>query len=112
LQVQNDELKQAYEKLAEIKNAIEASANRDTVRISITEEPPGWISTSIWNREPIPEELHYDFGKKYFTTGKRRGTGLGVYSAVLMTEIQGGTFRWTSSEEKGTTITVTLPAAH
>jgi len=61
--------------------------------------------------EVEPEEIRENFGKKYATAGKKRGTGLGLYSARLMTETQGGTISWSSSDEEGTTITVRLPAA-
>jgi PAS domain S-box-containing protein len=94
-----------------IKNAIEASRNNDIIRISIREDKPSWITTAIWNRQEIPREIRKRFGHKYATAGKKRGTGLGVYSAVLMTEIQGGRFNWRSSQEEGTEITVTLPRA-
>jgi signal transduction histidine kinase len=93
-----------------VKNAVEASENGDTVRITVTRKNSEWISVSIWNRTPLPREIQEHFGAKYLTHGKKRGTGLGLYSARLMTETQGGTLTWSSSEEEGTTITVTLPA--
>jgi PAS domain S-box-containing protein len=93
-----------------VKNAVEASENGDTVRITVTRKNSEWISVSIWNRTPLPREIQEHFGAKYLTHGKKRGTGLGLYSARLMTETQGGTLTWSSLEEEGTTITVTLPA--
>lgn len=92
-----------------LKNAIEAAGQREQVTISIQQEEANRVAISIHNRQAIPRELRPSFGQKYKTWGKKRGTGLGVYSARLMTETQGGEFSWTSSEEEGTTIRVVLP---
>ena len=94
-----------------IKNALDASKKRDPVRISLGKDPEGRVDVSVWNRAAVPKEIRHNFGKKYSTWGKTRGTGLGVYSARLMTETQGGKFFWDSSEEAGTTVRVSLPAA-
>ncbi len=94
-----------------IRNALEASKKNDPVRISLGEAKDGLVSVSVWNREAVPKEIRQNFGRKYSTYGKTRGTGLGVYSARLMTETQGGTFSWVSSKEAGTTIRISLPAA-
>jgi signal transduction histidine kinase len=93
-----------------LRNAIDASETGDVVRVTSTEDD-AHVSISIWNRLPIPEEVQPIFGQKYATSGKREGTGLGVYSARLMIETQGGTLTWHSTAEEGTTITVTLPRA-
>ena len=95
-----------------IMNAIEASEKGDTVRILADRENSAWINVSVWNRKPLPREIREHFADKYATHGKKRGTGLGLYSARLMAETQGGTISWSSSEEEGTTITVTLPAVN
>jgi len=91
-----------------IKNAIDASKENDPVRISLEAGENGWVQVSVWNREEVPEEIRQKFGKKYITWGKSRGTGLGVYSARLMTETQGGLFSWDSSKKAGTTVRVSL----
>lgn len=93
-----------------LKNAIEASPARDKVEINI--QPDGSItSVSISNQGAVPAEIRTRFFEKFVTAGKKRGTGLGTYSAKLITETMKGTIELDSSEEKGTTITVKLPAA-
>ncbi len=94
-----------------IRNALDASKKNDHVKIFLGKDKEGWVDVSVWNREEIPGEIRQNFGRKYSTWGKARGTGLGVYSARLMTETQGGTFSWDSSKEAGTTIRISLPAA-
>jgi len=43
------------------------------------------------------------------TTGKSKGTGLGLAFAKRIMEAHGGTIAFESKEGKGTTFTVTLP---
>ncbi len=92
-----------------VKNALDASKKNDTVRVSLELREEGLVQISVWNREAIPEKIRPSFGQKYSTWGKARGTGLGVYSARLMTKTQGGLFSWDSSKDAGTTIRVSLP---
>ncbi|MCF7928064.1 MAG: PAS domain S-box protein [Spirochaetales bacterium] len=97
-----------------IKNAVEASPPGERVRISygISREPgcAGRVEISVQNSGVIPESIQPVFGKKPAPSQKERGNGLGVYSARLMTEVQGGSFSWTSGEPEGTRITICLPA--
>jgi signal transduction histidine kinase len=52
------------------------------------------------------------FFEKFATSGKTGGSGLGAYSAKLLTEAQGGRIAMsTSDQENRTTLTVTLPKA-
>jgi len=94
-----------------IKNALDASKKNDPVRISLGKDPESRVDVSVWNRAVVPKEIRHNFGKKYSTWGKTRGTGMGVYSARLMTGTQARKFFWDSSEEAGTTARVSLPAA-
>ena len=57
----------------------------------------------------MPVKIRKQFFDKYATFGKKHGTGLGTYSARLMVEAQKGEISMETSEEQGTTITVTLP---
>ncbi len=95
-----------------IKNAVEASGKKETVKVLIRQGENSAIQISIWNKQPIPKDIRHYFGEKYYTWGKNFGTGLGVYSAKLMTQTQGGVFDWESSEENGTTVSVSLPATN
>jgi signal transduction histidine kinase len=63
----------------------------------------------IENMGAVPAELHETFFDKYATSGKATGTGLGTYSAKLIAQTQQGDITMHSSQEQGTTLTVTLP---
>ena len=49
--------------------------------------------------------------EKFATAEKQGGTGLGVYSAKLIAKTLGSTMGFETSEETGTTMSVTLPLA-
>jgi two-component system, sensor histidine kinase and response regulator len=88
-------------------NAIEASTSNDTITIAMySEEEYGVIA--ITNSGSVPEAVQENFFEKYSTAGKAHGTGLGTYSAKLMTEVQHGQITMQSNSQQ-TTITVALP---
>ncbi|MBF0626253.1 MAG: hybrid sensor histidine kinase/response regulator [Magnetococcales bacterium] len=91
-----------------IKNAVEASPRGATVTITL-ERDGQRVRIAIHNQGAVPPEIRPVFFEKYITAGKSHGTGIGTYSARLMTETQGGTIAFTTSEEQGTTVTVWLP---
>jgi signal transduction histidine kinase len=88
-----------------VRNATEASTAGDTVRITLAD---GEIR--IHNRAAVPEIMRGRFFEKYATSGKENGSGLGTYSARLITEAHGGSIAMTTSEVDGTTLTIVLPA--
>lgn len=93
-----------------LKNALEASPEGAAVQISITRGDE--IQTiAIKNRGAVPRELREKFFEKYATSGKKGGTGLGTYNAMLIAKVHGGDIKMESSEQDGTTVTVTLPTA-
>ncbi len=91
-----------------IKNAIEASPDKEKVTISFSEESDEAV-IRIHNKGAVPEDIRDRFFEKYVTSGKTTGTGLGTYSARLMAEIQKGRISMTASESEGTTVTVRFP---
>jgi two-component system sensor histidine kinase/response regulator len=91
-----------------IKNAIEATPRNETIRIALTKEEKQAI-ICIRNRGSVPEKIQVNFSDKYVTDGKAKGTGIGTYSARLIVETLGGSIHMTSSEEKGTKISILLP---
>jgi signal transduction histidine kinase len=91
-----------------VKNAIEASESGDAVTIRLQADDE--FTAAVHNRAPVPESVRANFFGKYSTSGKLAGTGLGTYSARLMVEVMGGRIDMDSSEERGTTVTVTLPS--
>lgn len=94
-----------------MKNAIEAApaGSRITVRIRDGSK----VRVSIHNRGAVPLAVRASFFQKYSTAGKMGGTGLGTYSAQLMAKAQSGDIRMSTSETKGTVLTLELmPVLH
>ena len=92
-----------------LKNAIEASGSGQQVTLTIGGNRE--VRLAVHNPGAVPEAIRETFFDKYKTAGKVKGTGLGTYSAKLIAETLGGTIAMTTSEEKGTLLVVTLPAA-
>ncbi|QAZ68626.1 PAS domain S-box protein [Solidesulfovibrio carbinolicus] len=91
-----------------IKNAVESSGHDDPIDISISYDCVK-CNISISNSRPVPTEIRDKFFEKYATAGKPGGTGLGTYSAAIMTKAIGGTISMTTSDEIGTKVTVCIP---
>lgn len=92
-----------------LKNAVEASPPGDTVYIMLNKKNK--INLMIHNKGTIPDNLRDTFFDKYTTANKAQGTGLGTYSAKLMTEVQGGKIRFMSNYKRGTVLHVVLAPA-
>ncbi len=94
-----------------IKNAIEASPPSSTITIALTTPPTRQVQTlRIHNLGAVPETIKDRFFEKYVTSGKQNGTGIGTYSAALITKTLGGEIRMESDDNQGTSIYVVLPA--
>jgi len=95
-----------------IKNAIEASPEGGTIRVSIDtveRSGQGFHSIDIHNIGVVPLEICENFFKPYTTSGKDGGTGLGTHNALLVARTHKGDIRFTTSEDEGTHVTVHLP---
>ncbi|MBF0212548.1 MAG: HAMP domain-containing histidine kinase [Magnetococcales bacterium] len=92
-----------------IKNALEASPEKGIVTVDLSKEA-GTAIITIHNSGAVPEKIRDSFFEKYSSFGKLSGTGLGTYSAKLISEAQGGSIRMITSEEHGTQIIVHMPA--
>jgi len=90
-----------------IRNAVEASPAGGRVSLSFSTGASGAIA--IHNAGAIPASIRGRLFQKFATAGKPGGTGLGAYSAHLIARTLGGTIDFQSSEEAGTTFTVSLP---
>ncbi|MCP4700259.1 MAG: response regulator [Gammaproteobacteria bacterium] len=90
-----------------IKNAVEASPEKESITLSLEEKGEDSFIT-VHNLGTVREEIRGSFFEKYATAGKFRGTGLGTYSAKLMAETQRGGISLQTSEDSGTAITVRL----
>lgn len=105
--VPGDELL-CYSMLANlVKNALEASPTAKTIEIFL--ENQDQYCVTIHNLGAVPSNLQDCFFSKYTTAGKKCGTGLGTYSAMLMAKTQRADISMRSSSEEGTFITVSFP---
>ena len=91
-----------------IKNAVEASPTDAEITVSCDQDET-WNLIGIHNRGAVPEKIRSVFFDKYITQGKKAGTGLGTYSALLSARTLKGDISMTTSEDAGTLITVCLP---
>jgi PAS domain S-box-containing protein len=108
----NAELMLCYTMLSNlIKNALEASPPEQVITVSFDQDDL-WSFIGIHNMGAIPEEIRSRFFDKYVTSGKKMGTGLGTYSALLAARAHQGDVSMQTSEETGTLITIRLPKTY
>lgn len=91
-----------------IKNAAEAVPEGGVVEVLLGVDSAG-LFLSVRNEGAVPEAIRNRFFQKYVTAGKRKGTGLGAYSARLIARAHGGEISLDASEPGHTTLRVTLP---
>ena len=93
-----------------LKNACEAAPDDSTVTVTI-DNLGAAMRIALENQGVVPAAIRETFFEKFATAGKQGGTGLGTYSAKLLTEAQNGTIAMETSDERNQTrITLTLPA--
>ncbi|MHC1791326.1 sensor histidine kinase [Solidesulfovibrio sp.] len=90
-----------------IKNALEASPAGERVTVALTEART--LDVAVHNAGAVPGQIRARFFQKFATAGKKDGTGLGAYGAKLIAETHGANIAMTTSEQKGTTVTVSFP---
>ncbi|MCG8616506.1 MAG: PAS domain S-box protein [Desulfobacterales bacterium] len=91
-----------------LKNAVEASPEYAVISIDIHRQDH--ISIGIENEGVVPEQIRRDFFGKYITYGKRKGTGLGTYSAKLMADAMQYEIRMeTSDADDKTCVRIHIP---
>lgn len=92
-----------------LKNALEASASGDEVRLH-GQSAGDNIEFSVWNAGVLPDAVRLQIFQRSFST-KGSGRGIGTYSVRLFAEgYLGGKVTFTSSEQDGTKFTVSIPA--
>jgi len=107
VQGDRDKLKQVFINL--VSNACEASPAQEPVTCIIQPPQRNQVSVTIHNSgEPIPPELLPQLTRPFFTT-KPSGNGLGLAITKHIVEAHQGELSITSSAERGTQVTVTLP---
>lgn len=89
-----------------LKNACEAAPQGATIELCLFDESP--LRVVIKNPGSVPELVRERFFERYMTAGKPGGTGLGAYSAKLLTEAQGGQIAM-ETDAAETRLTVCLP---
>ena len=94
-----------------IKNALEASPRGGIVHFQIFKNEESF-EIHILNKGMIPQEIQECFFHRFSTCGKPGGKGLGTYNAKLIAQAHKGDITFTTSEEKGTELVVTLPFNH
>lgn len=91
-----------------LKNACEAAPEKGLVSVKL--KKGDMLCIFITNEGMIPIEIRDVFFSKFVTKGKRGGTGIGTYSAKLLTEAQGGQIAFAvSTENATTTLSIQLP---
>ncbi len=111
-QVKWDEGKMQHVFLCIFKNAIEAMSPGGHLRVEVmlTRARKPELQIVIANDGvPIPVELVDKVFEPYFTT-KRSGTGLGLATVKKVVEEHQGQIRIASEPDKGTTLTILMPA--
>ena len=91
-----------------LKNAVEASPGKGTVTVTLSPDSKS-VHIDIHNHGVIAEDIRHNFFERYVTNGKQGGTGLGTWSAQLITRAHHGTITFTTSKKEGTHLLVRLP---
>src|SRR5215472_3344601 len=93
-----------------IKNALEASAVGETVRVAF--ENKGVPTFLVRNPSYMSEKVQLQIFQRSFSTKADVGRGIGTYSVKLLTErYLGGSVGFSSSRHEGTVFTVSLSGA-
>lgn len=91
-----------------VKNALEASQEGEKITLGFQNH--GSAVFHVHNESVMPEVVRLQVFRRSFSTKSPVGRGIGTYSAKLITErYLGGSLSFTSSQEHGTTFSVTLP---
>jgi K+-sensing histidine kinase KdpD len=92
-----------------LRNAVEASPYNGIVTIDVQRSDALYIT--IGNEGEVPKAIRGRFFEKYITCGKLHGTGLGTYSARLMTRAMDGEITLDTSIPGRTAIKMHFPMA-
>ncbi|MFA9557127.1 ATP-binding protein [Evansella sp. AB-rgal1] len=104
---EKNQLKQVF--INVIKNAIEASLEKENVWIKINQSNDNNVAITIKDEGPgIPQEFLTRLGEPFYSS-KEKGTGLGLTVSHKIVEQHGGTISYYSSEKKGTKVEISLP---
>ena len=106
---EENQLKQVFINLP--KNAMEAMPEGGVIRIDLFRPDPDHLGITITDEGVgIPEHQMEKVGEPFFTN-KENGTGLGLMVSQRIVEGHKGSLQIESAVNKGTQVTLTLPAA-
>lgn len=110
--VRCDDAKMQQVFLSIIKNALEAMTPGGHLDIAVSSQKGGRMVQIVISNDgaPIPAEHVSQLFEPYFTT-KRSGTGLGLATVKKIVDEHQGEIAIASGQEKGTAVTIQLPAA-
>ena len=96
-----------------LSNALKYTQDGGSITLSLSyKEKELSVSVSDTGQGIPAQDLPYIF-QRFFqssrTKGKKEGTGIGLYLVKTYTELHGGQVNLVSEENKGTTVTITLP---
>jgi signal transduction histidine kinase len=92
-----------------VKNALEATAEGNTVTLSCRQESDKVIF-AVHNSEVMPEDVQMQVFQRSFSTKSQSGRGIGTYSMKLFGErYLGGKVDFVSRAPEGTTFRLSLP---
>ncbi|MBI4405642.1 MAG: ATP-grasp domain-containing protein [Deltaproteobacteria bacterium] len=94
-----------------LNNALEAISPDDSVKLTIDAEDGKVVIKIIDDGRGIPASAMARIGERGFSFNKENGTGLGLFHAITSVESWNGKLKIESQENKGTTVTVSLPAS-
>ncbi len=92
-----------------IKNALEASAEGEVVRVRVVPRAAE-VEIQVGNPALMPEAVQAQIFQRFFSTKASFGRGLGTYGVrLLVTRVFGGTVDFASTPGHGTVFSVWLP---
>ncbi len=92
-----------------VKNALEASAEGETITLHAARCDANTVEFGVHNRAVISRDVLLQMNQRSYST-KGVGRGIGMYSVRLIVErVLGGRVTVTSEEGRGTTVSVCLP---
>ncbi|MCF6440004.1 response regulator [Pseudoalteromonas luteoviolacea] len=93
-----------------LQNALEASSKDKAVTVSAQSDNQ-FHTIEIHNSDVIAQPIRQNFLDKFVSHGKGTRSGLGTYTAKLLTEQQKGYIEYRSDEQSGTSVFVSIPMA-
>jgi signal transduction histidine kinase len=106
----DSQLKQLFINI--VKNAIEASKDNSTVKVSVEKKNSENISIIVEDKGfGLSEDFLTRIGEPFYST-KEKGTGLGLTVSMKIAQQHGGNIHFQSEKNVGTRVEIILPTTH